>query len=115
MNDAPLRRAPRAARWGSLALLPGLVLAQSDSDSGLGFLFCCYGLVLLVYLALVYWVYSDASGRGNDKAGLWALLVFFTPVIGLLIYFLVGRDQGTHVPPGPPSARWSDDNSTGRF
>jgi hypothetical protein len=99
--------------WNVAARLPS---AQSDADSGIGFLLCCYGLVLLVYLALVVWVYNDASGRGVNNAGLWALLVFFTPIIGLIIYFLVGRDQGTRYPAeAAPSSRWPEDSNTRRF
>jgi hypothetical protein len=108
-GDIPAILAARSA-W---PLSPAL--AQSG-DSGTLLLLCCYGLVLVAYLGLVYWVYSDARRRGNDKAGLWALLVFFTPIVGLLIYLLVGRDQGTRDPLAPaPLPRQGDDPDTRRF
>jgi hypothetical protein len=90
----------RATGWA--AVLPAPVLAQADRADGSFFLLCCYGLILLGYLGLIVWVYNDARARGNDKAGLWALLVFFTPIIGWLIYLAAGRDQGTVYTPDPP-------------
>ena len=102
---------------GALGVVPAGAAAQSGGDSTFGLLLCCYGLILLVQVALIYWVYSDARDRGNDKAGLWALLVFLTPIIGLLIYLLVGRDQGNRSPPdSPPAARYPpDDPNTRRW
>ncbi|QIO23122.1 hypothetical protein [Haloarcula sp. JP-L23] len=54
------------------------------------------GLVILVGAS--YWVYSDAKGRGNDNAVLWAVLTalgFFLGLVpGLLVlvvYLVVGR------------------------
>jgi hypothetical protein len=90
-------------------------VAQSH-DGGVLLVLCCSGLIWLGYLGLVYWVYQDASARRNDKAGLWALLVFLTPIIGLLIYLLVGRDQGTRDRPAPPPLpRRGEDPDTRRF
>jgi hypothetical protein len=47
------------------------------------------GLILLIIpFVLAYWVYTDASQRGNDNAALWALavggLTFLTFFVGLL-------------------------------
>jgi hypothetical protein len=45
-------------------------------------------LLLVVPFVLAYWVYKDASKRGNDNAALWALavggLTFLTLFGGLL-------------------------------
>lgn len=50
-------------------------------------------LIFLVPFALTYWVYTDATNRGNDKAALWAigvgvltLLTFFGGIIALVVY-----------------------------
>jgi hypothetical protein len=57
--------------------------------------FACCGSVLFVMLAIValniallVWVARDAKARGMDGAVLWMLLVFFTSLIGLVIYLL---------------------------
>jgi hypothetical protein len=50
-------------------------------------------LVFVVPLAMAYWVYTDATKRGNDKAALWAigvgvltLLTFFGGIIAFVVY-----------------------------
>lgn len=50
-------------------------------------------LVLVVPLAMTYWVYNDATNRGNDKAALWAigvgvltLLTFFGGILAFVVY-----------------------------
>lgn len=48
-------------------------------------------------IALLVWVARDAKARGMDNAVLWMLLVFFTSIIGLIIYIL-SRPQGDVVP-----------------
>jgi hypothetical protein len=63
---------------------------------------------LLVWIAVIIWVYKDAERRGMSGL-LWALLVFIGNLIGLLIYLIVRQDHplreelaaaGT----GPPAA-----------
>jgi len=49
--------------------------------------------ILVLNIALLVWVARDAKARGMDSAILWMLLVFFTSVIGLVIYILA-RPQG---------------------
>ncbi len=53
-----------------------------------------FGLVLFVVFAIVLplWVYGDAQRNSPQSAFLWALVVFFGGIIGLLLYFLLGRD-----------------------
>ena len=46
---------------------------------------------------MLVWVARDAKARGMDNAILWVLLVFFTSIIGLIIYIL-SRPQGNLVP-----------------
>lgn len=51
-----------------------------------------FGLLLFVaYLAAVVWTYQDAQRHSDQPAFLWALVVFFAPLLGLLLYVLLGR------------------------
>jgi hypothetical protein len=50
-------------------------------------------LLLVVPFVLAYWVYTDASRRGDDNAALWALIVgglgfltFFGGFLAVAIY-----------------------------
>ena len=49
--------------------------------------------IIALNIALLVWVARDAKSRGMDNAVLWMLLVFFTSVLGLVIY-LFSRPQG---------------------
>jgi apolipoprotein N-acyltransferase len=107
----------RSTRLQALALAAGLALAGlpilafaqdtsgSDAAAGVGILFTCfcYLIGLVIEIALTYWVYTDAKKRGNPNAVLWGVLTFFLGLLGLLIYILVGRNQGTAMG-GPPPA-----------
>jgi hypothetical protein len=56
---------------------------------GLSALICGIIVVIwIVWLVLAIWVYKDAESRGMSGA-LWALIVFFLGLIGLIIYILV--------------------------
>jgi len=50
-------------------------------------------LLLVVPFVLAYWVYTDATRRGNDNAALWALavggltiLTFFGGLLAFAVY-----------------------------
>lgn len=90
-----------------LAALPVLAFAQTSGDDGsgaiaaavLGF-YCVCGIIwLAIDLAIAYWIYNDAKKRGNPNAAIWGVVGFFLHVIGLLLYFVLGRNQGTNLPP----------------
>jgi len=49
-------------------------------------------LVLLVQLALVVWTYTDATDNSEQPAFLWAIVVFLAPLLGLVLYVLLGRE-----------------------
>ncbi len=74
-------------------------LTQQEVEAAQGCLACggalmIIGVALIVLnIALLVWVARDAKGRGMDSAVIWMLLVFFTGVIGLVIY-LLARPQG---------------------
>lgn len=50
-------------------------------------------VMLFITIALIWWVYSDAKENSSHPAFLWALVVFFAPLLGLVLYMLLGRDQ----------------------
>jgi len=48
-------------------------------------------LFLLLFLAAVVWVYQDAATNSDHPAFLWALVVFLAPLVGVVLYFIIGR------------------------
>lgn len=50
-------------------------------------------LVLLVHLGIVVWIYTDAQKHSDQPAFLWAIVVFFAPLLGLVLYVLLGRGR----------------------
>jgi len=50
-------------------------------------------LLVAVFLALPVWTFFDAQKNSTTSPPLWALLVFLVPVVGLILYFLLGRDR----------------------
>ncbi len=104
-----LLRSLRAWLIGGSALLcaaPGW--AQNDNGAagaGASCMACtgCGGTMIFVVIALfalsialLVWVARDAKARGMDSSVLWMLLVFFTGLIGLVIY-LFARPQGNMI------------------
>ncbi|MFC7041504.1 PLDc N-terminal domain-containing protein [Halonotius sp. GCM10025705] len=57
----------------------------------IGFVFSL--LTFVVQTALVIWTYSDATDNSSHSAILWALVVLFAPLLGVVLYLLLGRDQ----------------------
>lgn len=49
----------------------------------------------LVQLIFTYLVYQDAKSHTTSPE-LWAVLVFLTPLIGLILYLVVGRDRANN-------------------
>lgn len=51
--------------------------------------FMCFGIIIGfgIPVALAYFVYKDAEKNNVENSIAWALVTFFTGVIGLLIYF----------------------------
>lgn len=73
-------------------LLPmGVAFAQDDSGGGAASLvgYCIGGIISI---AIAYWVYQDASKRGGN-AILWAVVGFVFGLLGLLVYWFVGRPK----------------------
>jgi len=55
------------------------------------------GLIGLLFLALflymVFWTYTDAKKNSTHPAFLWAVVVFLAPLLGLVLYLILGRDR----------------------
>jgi glucose uptake protein GlcU len=49
-------------------------------------------LFLLVGIAMIVWTYTDAKKNSTHPAFLWAVVVFLAPVLGLVLYVLLGRN-----------------------
>lgn len=62
-------------------------------------------LLFVVSLLLVFWVYSDAKQNSEHPAFLWAVVVFLAPLLGLVLYFLVGWNRTYSRPPGSGSRK----------
>lgn len=50
-------------------------------------------LLLLAHIALIYWTYTDAQTSSDQPAFLWAIVVFLAPLLGVVLYFLLGRGK----------------------
>jgi len=64
-----------------------------------------FGLIFLFFWVMVIiWVYRDAERRGMEGA-LWAIIVFFTHIVGLIIYAIVrsGKPVKQEAPKPPPA------------
>lgn len=63
---------------------------QSGGGGGIVLIFL---VMLFVTTVLIAWAYSDAKKNSSHPAFLWAFVVFFAPLLGLILYVLLGRDQ----------------------
>jgi uncharacterized membrane protein len=50
-------------------------------------------LHIVLAIALVVWVARDSKNRGMDNSFMWMILVFFTSLLGFIIY-IFSRSQG---------------------
>ena len=50
-------------------------------------------LTLLAHVAMIAWTYRDATRRSSHPAFLWALVVFFAPLLGIILYLVFGRNR----------------------
>ncbi len=66
---------------------------------GVGILGCVvvWVVALVVSILIMVWVYKDAKSRGDQNAVIWLVLIFFTGIIGLIIYVLA-RPKGDLAP-----------------
>jgi hypothetical protein len=54
-----------------------------------------YGITGLVYTVLVIWALWDllTSGRRGSDMVLWLLIIIIVPVLGSILYLLLGRKR----------------------
>jgi hypothetical protein len=55
-----------------------------------------FGVVMFVVFAIVLpvWTYDDAKRNSPHSPLLWDLVVFSDGLLGLLLYFIIGRGGG---------------------
>ena len=70
-------------------MLPAIVLAVPGP--AIFFIMVFAVLTLVVQLALIIWTYADATENSGQPAFLWAIVVFLAPLLGIVLYFLLGR------------------------
>ena len=49
--------------------------------------------LFLVEVALAVWIYRDAQRNSSHPAFLWGIVVFLAPLLGIVLYLLLGRDE----------------------
>jgi phospholipase D-like protein len=79
------------------AAATGCVACGGCAGGGLVIMVVIGGSLIALSVALLVWVARDAKNRGMDNAVMWMILVFFTNVLGLIIY-IFSRPQGNLVP-----------------
>lgn len=70
---------------------------------------------LLLTIGGTYWVYKDASRRGNDNVALWTIATLAGFVLGgfilgpgiMIVYYFVGRDEDTPPQYGDVDEEWN--------
>jgi hypothetical protein len=79
------------------------VWGQSAADEDAAACAACGGLafilviVFVINVAILVWVARDAKARGMSSPAGWLILIFFTGVLGLII-FILSRPKGALVP-----------------
>ena len=71
-------------------MLPALPL----QDGGAGPVLLLWLVITVAFLVLTYFVYKDAQRNSQHPAFLWAIVVFLAPILGLILYVLLGRKGG---------------------
>ncbi len=70
-------------------MLPELV-AQSGGGGAVVLLWLAF---LIGFVAMVVWTYTDAERNSSHPAFLWAIVVFLAPLLGIVLYLILGRDR----------------------
>lgn len=70
--------------------MPSDILLQSGRSGGAELVGL---LAFLFHIALVIWTLTDAQKNSSHPAFLWAIVVFFAPLVGIVLYFLLGRNE----------------------
>jgi len=91
-NDVfkPLLRVVRTTRGTDAAFVALCYLVNPESSGFTPLLLTAAAGLGIYWIGLVGWVFLDARAR-RENAALWALLVFFTNLVGILAYLLATR------------------------
>ena len=101
----PFLRTMKPLALGALPLLLAQSALAQDYEEAVGAGVCAMlsGILLLipiviiaVNIAMIVWVAKDSKARGMENSIVWMLLVFFTSVLGFVIYIL-SRPKGDKV------------------
>lgn len=84
-SSLPVARSALPIAQSALPAIP------AQAIGAVGFLFFLVFFVLFA-IVLPYWVYTDAKSKGSDSAVLWAIIVFLAPILGLVLYLLIGDE-----------------------
>jgi len=68
-------------------MMPSILL---QAELFIGLLFSL--VVLAIHIGMIIWTYSDAKDNSEQPAFLWAIVVFLAPLLGLVLYLLLGRN-----------------------
>ena len=66
------------------------MLPLQSAGGGIAFVIGLLFLALFIYM--VYWTYRDAQRNSAHPAFLWAIVVFLAPLLGIVLYVLLGRE-----------------------
>ncbi len=87
---------PAALTVGAPQVSASAAWLQPSEDEAAGAA-CALGLIMMIligvglvatWIALLVFVVRDAKNRGTENPVLWLILILFTHVVGLVIYFL---------------------------
>jgi hypothetical protein len=101
----PSSRTTNVLALGALPLLLAQSALAQDYDDAVGAGVCAAlsGILIMipvviigVNIAMIVWVAKDSKARGMENSIVWMLLVFFTSVLGFVIYIL-SRPKGDKV------------------
>lgn len=106
-NDVfkPLLRVVRTPAGTDAAFVALCYLVNTESSGFIPLVLAAAAGLGIYWIGLVGWVFLDARAR-RENAALWALLVFFTNLVGILAYLLATRRPEKNVavearPPAP--------------
>jgi uncharacterized membrane protein YhaH (DUF805 family) len=86
-----------------LLLLPLSAPAQQATNEDAAACAACGGfaivfaVIFIINIAILVWVARDAKARGMSSPAGWLILIFFTGVVGLII-FILSRPKGPLTP-----------------
>jgi cytochrome bd-type quinol oxidase subunit 2 len=84
-----------------LAFLTAFAQHGTDDDAAAcaacGGLVVVFAVIFIVNIAILVWVARDAKARGMSSPVGWLILIFFTGVLGLII-FILSRPKGPLAP-----------------